>query len=224
MSEWYSRHRREREDTRGSQSTSERKRGKIERREYNDGSLLIPREVTPLFLSLSLAANLSGKRNERKECPRIFSQAERRGEHRQRADEVTKEVGKMRGSEATEESEGESVGPSVCPSVSSSSPPRSTILRHSRRGLITACHCCHGNSRSVKNFSALTPIVRLKFHGERVRVRPPGPKRLGKYLCAAARCISPRQVCTRRYNGQRWLVAIIIRDVNSRDINPRVVN
>lgn len=102
-----------------------------------------------------------------------------------------------------EESEGESVGPSVCPSVSSSSPPRSTILRHSRRGLITACHCCHGNSRSVKNFSALTPIVRLKFHGERVRVRPPGPKRLGKYLCAAARCISPRQVCTRRYNGQR---------------------
>lgn len=45
---------------------------------------------------------------------------------------------------------------------------RSSILRHSRRGLITAYHCCHGNSRSVKNLSALTLIVRLKFHGERV--------------------------------------------------------
>lgn len=53
------------------------------------------------------------------------------------------------------------------------SPPRSTILRHSRRGLITACHCCHGNFRSVKNSSALTPIVRLKFHGERVCVVRP---------------------------------------------------
>lgn len=45
---------------------------------------------------------------------------------------------------------------------------RSSILRHSRRGLITAYHCCHGNSRSVKNLSALTLIVRLKFRGERV--------------------------------------------------------
>ena len=89
-------------------------------------------------------------------------------------DEVTKEVGKMRGSEATEENEGESVGLSVCPFISSFSPPRSTILHHSRRGLITACHCCHGNSRSVKNSSALTPIVRLKFHGERVCVVHPG--------------------------------------------------
>lgn len=52
----------------------------------------------------------------------------------------------------------------------------------SRRGLITACHCCHGNSRSVKNSSALTPIVRLKFHNERVYVVQPGPKRLDKYL------------------------------------------
>lgn len=140
--------------------------------------------------------------------------------------EVTKEVGKMRGSETTEESEGESVGLSVCSSVSSSSPPRSAILRHSRRGLITACHCCHGSSQSVKNSSALTPIVRLKFHSERVCVvqtgRKPEPKRLGKYLCVAARCVSPCETCTRRYNGQRWLVAIIIRDVNNRDT--RVVN
>lgn len=61
-------------------------------------------------------------------------------------------------------------GESCCFSVFSPSPllVRSSILRHSRRGLITAYHCCHGNSRSVKNLSALTLIVRLKFHGERV--------------------------------------------------------
>lgn len=51
--------------------------------------------------------------------------------------------------------------------------PRPSTPRRSRRGLITAYHCCHGNSRSVKNSSALTQIVRLKFHGERVAATPP---------------------------------------------------
>lgn len=127
-------------------------------------------------VSLSLSrCESSGKRNERKECPRIFLQGGRKtGRASATWDEVTKEVGTENERIRSYRGERGRVSQSVRLSVSSSSPPRSTILRHSRRGLITACHCCHGNSRSVKKSSALTPIVRLKFHGERVCVVHPG--------------------------------------------------
>lgn len=129
---------------------------KTSRRKVNDGTimteppLLIPVDASPFH---HLAFDTSGQRWKK------------RGE-------------RWRGRESAEDQERERNGGESSPlllSLSfffclllSFSPVRSSILRHSRRGLITAYHCCHGNSRSVKNLSALTLIVRLKFHGERV--------------------------------------------------------
>lgn len=88
-----------------------------------------------------------------------------------------------RGSEASEKSEGESVRLSVhlllpllrIPSFFGALPTG---------GLITACHCCHGNSRSVKN--ALTPIVCVFMGRDLCIIRAHRSNRLGKYLRVAA--------------------------------------
>lgn len=127
---------------------------KTSRRKVNDGTimteppLLIPVDASPFH---HLEFDTSGQRWKK------------RGE-------------RWRERESGEDQEREGTGENLLPCFSLSffclplsfSPVRSSILRHSRRGLITAYHCCHGNSRSVKNLSALTLIVRLKFHGERV--------------------------------------------------------